>query len=162
MVPWKGLEYGIKAIKHIEGKYLIFGEGPDKERLKEMARKEGVWDKVLFFGKIPHEKVQLYLRCCDVLLVPSTYEPFGIVILDGFAAGVPVVASNVGGIPELLREEQMFECYNVDEIVDRIHYCLEHRDKIARIQTKKLEEYKWSRIAKKLLQIYEEFLGWRA
>lgn len=158
LVPWKGLEYGIKAIKNMDAKYIIFGEGPDKRRLDELAKYEGVSHKVKFFGKIPHEKVQLYLNSCDVLLVPSVYEPFGISILDGFAAGIPVVGSNIGGIPDMLDEQQLFRNRNVDDIVDKINYAINNKNKIVSNQTEKLDKYSWKKIAIDLQREYELIL----
>lgn len=160
LVPWKGIEYGIKALKGISsaGKYIIFGGGPDKQRLVEITNKEGLSDKVIFFGKIPHEKVQLYLSNCDILLVPSVYEPFGISILDGFAAGIPVVGSNAGGIPELIDEQQLFKSKSVEDIVDKITYAINNKNKIVAEQREKLNKYLWHRIAGELQQKYELML----
>lgn len=157
LVPWKGIEYGIKAIKDssLEAKYIIFGEGPDKQRLVEITKKEGASDKVIFFGKVPHEKVQLYLSNCDILLVPSVYEPFGISILDGFAAGIPVIGSSIGGIPELVDKQQLFESGNVKDMVNKINLALQNKNRIAVEQTKKLDTYLWQRIAENLQKEYE-------
>jgi len=155
LVYWKGIEYGIKAMKYIDGNYIIFGDGPDKQRLQEIARNEGVSDKVVFFGKVPHERVQLYLRNCDVHLAPSIYEPFGISILDGFAAEIPVLGSNIGGIPELIDRPQLFEAKNVEDIVTKINYALENKKAIVSRQTKKIEDYLWPKIARDLQTEYE-------
>jgi 1,4-alpha-glucan branching enzyme len=157
LVPWKGLEYGIRAIKSMypEATYIIFGEGPDKHRLKEITKREGMGDNVIFFGKIPHEKVQLYLSNCDILLVPSVYEPFGIGILDGFAAGIPVVGSRIGGIPELIDNQQLFDSGNLEDMVNKINLAIQNKNRIVAEQRKKLDKYQWQRIAENLQKEYE-------
>lgn len=166
LVPWKGIENVIWAMKHMEiGTYVIFGDGPDRGRLEKFARERGVMDRVEFFGKVPHEKVQLYLSLCDLLVVPSLYEPFGISILDGFAARIPVVGSNVGGIPGLVDDEYLFDVESPASVLRPLRLILlnlmiyDSKDKkMIRTQTRKLKNYEWPKIAKRMEEVYEEIV----
>jgi glycosyltransferase involved in cell wall biosynthesis len=148
LVSWKGVEFGIKGMKHINGSYIVIGDGPERGKLEKLAKDEGVAHKVVFLGRLPHEEVQLYLRCCDVMLVTSLYEPFGISILDGFASGVPVVGSRAGGIIELVEPELLFESRNIDDLVKKINWALENRSAMVERQNEKLQRYLWKNIAR--------------
>ncbi len=155
LIPWKGIDTIISAIKDIDVRYIIIGDGPWRTHLETLAKKEHVTDKVTFFGKIPHEKVQQYIKSCDLLIVPSLYEPFGIAILDGFAAGIPTIASNTGGIPELVNSNCLFKHNNTKEIKEKIKYALENKQQIMEKQNKKLNKYSWKKIAEKTQKAYE-------
>ncbi len=156
LVPWKGIENMIKTIKHIDAKYIIFGDGPYKKHLEDIAEKYNVSEKVTFYGKLPAEKIQLYIRTCDILIVPSTYEPFGIIILEGFAANTPVIASNTGGIPELISSNNLFNQNNPREIKEKIRYTQKNKAKIIETQNRKLKNYSWKNISEKTQVIYEK------
>jgi L-malate glycosyltransferase len=82
---------------------LVFiGDGPERGSTQQLAGEEGVDDRVLYLGK--QESVAEILACADLFLLPSDNEAFGLVALEAMACGVPVVASRVGGIPELVTE----------------------------------------------------------
>jgi L-malate glycosyltransferase len=82
---------------------LVFiGDGPERGSTQQLASEEGVDDRVLYLGK--QESVAEILACADLFLLPSDNEAFGLVALEAMACGVPVVASRVGGIPELVTE----------------------------------------------------------
>jgi L-malate glycosyltransferase len=82
---------------------LVFiGDGPERGSTQQLAADEGVADRVLYLGK--QESVAEILACADLFLLPSDNEAFGLVALEAMACGVPVVASRVGGIPELVTE----------------------------------------------------------
>ncbi len=155
LVPWKGIDNTIKAMTGINAKYIIFGDGPYRQQLEELTKKEHVSEKVTFFGKIPHEKVQQYIKSCDILLVPSLYEPFGITILEGFAAKIPVIASKTGGIPELIDNDCLLEHSTTKEIKEKIKYALENKKRIIETQNKKQKKYSWKEIAEKTQITYD-------
>jgi len=105
--PKKGLRFLLEAIalleKEAEGpvcQVLIVGEGPAEERLRVMAQQLGIASRVIFAG-VRRDIPQL-LPLLDVFVLPSLYEGFGIAILEAMAAGRPVVATTVGGIPEFV------------------------------------------------------------
>lgn len=79
---------------------VLIGDGPERGRAQELAAAEGVGDDVLFLGK--QESVAELLACADLFLLPSQLEAFGLVALEAMACGVPVVGSNVGGVPEVV------------------------------------------------------------
>lgn len=85
--------------KKVKAKLLLIGVGPEREKVELLVRKLGLEDRVFFLGKIR----QLYqiLCVCDLFILPSSQESFGLAALEAMAAGLPVISSNAGGIPEV-------------------------------------------------------------
>ena len=79
---------------------LLVGDGPERVRAQQQAEADGVSNRVHFLGK--QNSVAELLACSDLFLLPSESEAFGLVALEAMACGVPVVATRVGGIPEVL------------------------------------------------------------
>lgn len=80
-------------------KLLLVGDGPDRMACEALAREKGIHHEVRFLGK--QEPVEEILSIADVFLMPSASETFGLAALEAMACGVPVVSSNIGGLPEL-------------------------------------------------------------
>ena len=78
---------------------LMVGDGPDRAKAESRCRELGVSEHVVFLGKVKNPIEPLLIS--DMLLLPSETESFGLVALEAMAAGVPVVSSNVGGLPEV-------------------------------------------------------------
>ncbi|MEM2914020.1 MAG: glycosyltransferase family 4 protein, partial [Candidatus Bathyarchaeia archaeon] len=111
LVPQKGVEYLIQAVpsiarNHPETKFIIVGDGWSKAYLEGLAASTGHNDKIRFVGFVSDSDMTDLTMCADVLVIPSVYEPFGIVALEGMAAGVPVVATNVGGLAEIIDHDK--------------------------------------------------------
>src|SRR5699024_2682769 len=87
------LEHGIDA------KLLLVGDGPDRNRAEQRCRDLGICDDVRFLGK--QERVEEVLSIADLFLIPSGPETFGMAALEAMGCGVPVVSSNIGGLPEV-------------------------------------------------------------
>jgi len=103
LVPWKGVREIIDAMQivkdaGIEARLLVVGDGPERESLEEYA--EG--KEVLFAGVLPHNVVMAYMKAADSFVLNSAYEGFSHLLLESQALGVPTIASNVGGNPELI------------------------------------------------------------
>jgi len=101
----KGINYLLIAMKIILTKYPdakleIVGEGSELDGLKLLAQKLGISNSVIFFGKLANP-IPNYRRM-DVFVLPSVLEGFGIVLLEAMAAGIPIVATNVHGIKEVV------------------------------------------------------------
>ena len=81
---------------------LLVGDGPDRVPTEHLARELGVYDEVRFLGK--QEPIEEILSIADVFIMPSGSETFGLAALEAMACGVPVVASDIGGLPELVED----------------------------------------------------------
>ena len=111
LVPQKGIEYFIRAIpiiakRYPEAKFIIVGEGWSRDLLEAEARASGQGRKIQFTGFASDQEVINLMTSADALVVPSVYEPFGIVALEGMATGVPVVASKVDGLAEVIEHDR--------------------------------------------------------
>ncbi len=84
----------------IPSRLLLVGEGPDLSKIHHKVNELGLSDRVVFLGK--QDEVAQMLSLADLMLLPSEKESFGLVALEAMACGVPTVASNAGGIPELI------------------------------------------------------------
>lgn len=105
LAPQKGIRYFIKAaalLKEQQIIFLIIGDGPLREELKAEVETLGLKDRVFFTGH--RSNIEEILPCLDVLVLPSVTEGLPLVILEAMAAGCPVVATKVGGIPEVVND----------------------------------------------------------
>ncbi|HET6762991.1 MAG TPA: N-acetyl-alpha-D-glucosaminyl L-malate synthase BshA [Longimicrobiaceae bacterium] len=89
-----------RAVQQVPARLVFIGDGPDRPEAVDEAERLGVADRVVFLGK--QDSVAELLSCADLLLLPSQPETFGLVALEAMACGVPVVASDVGGIREVV------------------------------------------------------------
>lgn len=90
-----------------EVKFLILGIGPDESMLRKLAYENGVADRVQFLGQVLHEEMPKYLKVSDVFIRPSRSEGLGNSFLEAMAAGIPVIATPVGGIPDFLFDPEV-------------------------------------------------------
>jgi N-acetyl-alpha-D-glucosaminyl L-malate synthase BshA len=104
--PVKRIEDVVEVFARIREKVparLVFvGDGPERPRAVQRAEALGVRDDVAFLGK--HASVEVLLACADLFLLPSESESFGLAALEAMASGAPVVASNAGGLPEVIEQ----------------------------------------------------------
>lgn len=85
--------------KHVPSKLLFVGDGPERPAAESLARELGVYDETRFVGR--QEQIEEVLAISDLFILPSDYESFGLAALEAMAAGVPVISSNAGGLPEV-------------------------------------------------------------
>ena len=103
----KGLPILLEAVAKIEGATLdIAGDGPDRHMLEDKARSLGVSDRVAFLGYQSQQQVRELLKRTDVFALSSFAEGVPVVLMEAMAAGIPVVATRIAGIPELVRDEE--------------------------------------------------------
>lgn len=83
----------------IDAKLLLVGDGPDRQRAEKRCRELGICDHVRFLGK--QDQVEEVLSIADLFLIPSGAETFGLAALEAMSCSVPVISSNIGGLPEV-------------------------------------------------------------
>lgn len=88
--------------KKVPSRLVLVGDGPERPRTLQHASDLGLRDDVVFLGK--HATVEELLSCADLFLLPSASESFGLAALEAIACGAPVVASRVGGLPEVIED----------------------------------------------------------
>lgn len=104
LVLSRGVEETIRALSYLPEhiKLLIAGNGDDREKLEAIALHSGVSERVTFIGHVDHAELPTYYKVSDIFVRPSVIEGFGVAFVEAFAAGIPVVATPVGGIPDFL------------------------------------------------------------
>ena len=103
LTGWKGVDGLIQMLPELPDLGLVVvGDGPLRDDLIAQAQRLGVDDRVSFAGAVPKEQVPAYLRACDAFVLNSTYEGLPHVLLEAMAAGLPVIATAVGGSKEII------------------------------------------------------------
>jgi glycogen(starch) synthase len=168
LVPQKGIEYFIRAIPRIakrypEAKFVIVGEGWSRDILEAEAHASGHGRKIQFTGFASDQEVINLMTSADVLVVPSIYEPFGIVALEGMATGVPVVASKVGGLSEVIEHDRtglFVYPKNPESIawgIDKVLSDPDHAKWLTENAKEKLHKaYSWEAVAMKTVDVYRK------
>ncbi|MCK6508861.1 N-acetyl-alpha-D-glucosaminyl L-malate synthase BshA [Myxococcota bacterium] len=87
----------------LPSRLLLIGEGPERRNAAEQIEQRGLQDRVCFLGK--REDIVQYLQQCDLMLMPSETESFGLAALEAMSCGLPVIASDVGGLSELIEHQ---------------------------------------------------------
>jgi glycosyltransferase involved in cell wall biosynthesis len=99
------LQAFVEVHKRMPGVRLVFlGDGEDRGALFRLARRLGIEDAVRWIPGCPHERIPAFLRCLDAFVLPSLRENQPLALLEAMAAGIPVVATDVGGVGEIIRD----------------------------------------------------------
>jgi N-acetyl-alpha-D-glucosaminyl L-malate synthase BshA len=93
-----------RVVREVPAVLLMVGEGPERASAQALARRLGVADRVRFLGR--HDRIEEIMLLADVFLLPSELESFGLSALEAMAAGVPVVGSDAGGLPEVVKHAE--------------------------------------------------------
>ncbi len=154
-----------KILQRANAKFVIVGNGYMKDQLSNLVRAMGLSHKVLFTGFVDEESLRKLQICADASVVPSLFEPFGIVALEAMAAKSPVVVSDSGGLSELVQHDlNGVKVYpnNADSLawgISRVLTDSGYADWIRNNAFKTVQEkYDWNRIAQQTRSIYENVL----
>jgi glycosyltransferase involved in cell wall biosynthesis len=105
LVPWKRVDQALEAVGKTPGLGLVVvGDGPERAGLERIAGSLGLADRVWFAGACSHVETLALMAACDLFVLNSTYEGLPHVVLEAMALGLPVVATAVGGTPEVVRD----------------------------------------------------------
>src|SRR5688572_22197516 len=96
------LEIFEKTVAVVKSRLIMIGDGPDRSRAEAWCRQHRIHDRVFFLGNVPN--LEEILGACDLFLLPSETESFGMAALEAMASEVPVIASRAGGLPEVVSD----------------------------------------------------------
>ncbi len=165
----KGLGYLIEAMPEVlakfpQAKLILIGEGPERKNLESQIAKLGLQDRVELKGKLTNRAIPEELQKAEVFVLPSLSEGLGISILEAQACGVPIIASKVGGILDIIEDRKtgiLIEPENPGQItqaVIEIFFQPEFAQELIQNAKDGLEKYDWQNIAQKINRIYQELL----
>lgn len=154
-----------KVLEKVDAKFIVVGNGYMKKSLSNLVEGMGLADKVVFTGFVDDETLRKLQICADVSVVPSLFEPFGIVALEAMAAKTPVVVSDTGGLAEIVEhdvtgvkvypEDPDSLAWGIQKVLLDKDYAEKIRDNAyKRVQQK----YNWNRISRKTKAIYRSVL----
>ena len=171
-----GIEYLIRAIKELENtldienykkiRLLIYGKGELKNKLEALTKELQIEDKVIFKGYISNEDVPKALNEMDIFVVPSINESFGVAAVEAMACEIPVIASSVGGLKEVIVDKEtgyLVPKKDHKEIAKYLKKLI--LDKNLRTplgengRKRVLENYNWDSNVKYMIKIYEEIIN---
>jgi glycosyltransferase involved in cell wall biosynthesis len=171
LVYEKGVQNLIGAMPKIlenyhDSKLVICGRGGMMDELKQEAHNLGIDEKVYFVGYCDAAKVQKMYINADIAVFPSTYEPFGIVALEGMLSGTPTVVSDVGGLNEIVEHGVTgMKSYagNSNSIADSVLALLYDQELCNKVSKNAIEvvkeKYNWNVIAQATFKTYEKAIS---
>jgi glycosyltransferase involved in cell wall biosynthesis len=163
LVGTKGIPHLLRAMKSIDSKLVVCGGGPDLKKLEKMAARFGIADKVAFPGRVlEEEKLRLFSNCI-LFVLPSIYESYGIAAAEAMSYGKAVVASDVGGLPEVVGDGGVLaRPRDPKDLAEKINTLLgdrETRMAMGKRAAELAKEYTWNRSASMVEAVYLEVSG---
>ena len=169
-VSQKGFDVLLQAMKALAARgqshdLVLAGHGTEHEALKSLAGELGLEQSVFFPGRVDHAMAMRLFAGCSVFVLPSRHEPFGIVNLEAMVVGKPIVATRVGGVPEIVVDERnglLVPPENPEALADALGKLL--RDEALRARLGEngramAQGFTWPRIADEYMKIYEAIIG---
>ena len=171
MVRQKGFDVLIRAMELLwkqkgwEGDLILAGDGPERGLLEDLVNQLGLNSKVIFTGPADRTRAAALFKGCELFVMPSRHEPFGIVCLEAMASNRPVVASSVGGVPEFVAHGESGWLVPPEDpraLCDGISRVLE--DESLRLQIERggllqAQLHDWTLVVNQYEQVYKELLS---
>jgi glycogen synthase len=161
LVAQKGVETLVEAaaLMRTPGvQVLVVGDGPRRRALEAAIRRHGLADNVRITGFRPHREIPAILRHADVFCLPSRYEELGSVLLEAMQAGLPIVASDVGGIPDALgaagRLVPPADAAALAAALDALLSDPSEATRLGRLAREHVRAWDWDRLAPQVLDVY--------
>jgi glycosyltransferase involved in cell wall biosynthesis len=145
---------------------LIFvGDGEEKSRLETRAKELGIDEKVFLLGRVEYNLIPTFMHYADILILPSIEEGVGRVLLEAMSLNLPIVASNVGGIPLVIdnnKDGLLFEVGEIESLKEKVLFLLNDaafsKEMTIVAHQKFLENYEYEVSMKKFLNMYKSIL----
>ena len=163
LIPEKGLDLLLEVFENLDESYhlQVIGQGELEKVYKDKCLNSSLKNRVKFLGYVPNEKLSDVLKKTHALILPSRREPFGVVCIEAIASGVPVVCSNVMGLPEAVCDGENGIVVNNFEIsswlsaIQRVCTEEKFRDEIYQKASYYHDKWKWSSRLGELENIYQ-------
>ena len=173
LVYEKGFQLALEAmpklIADVPGtRFLVAGSGTHEQELKKQAEDLGLMDHGTFLGWIGDDVLHSLYRIADVCVVPSLYEPFGLVALEAMASDCPCIVADTGGLREVVPHDEAglrFRARDPEalgEMVERVLTDAELRNRLVAEGSEHILRFDWADVAVRTAAVYDELIGARA
>lgn len=171
LIPRKGFQFLIRALPQIVEKAThdfeieVVGDGPYQAELLTLAENLGVTAYIRFTGSVPYAELPEKYRHADIFILPSLAEGMPLVVLEAMGTGLPIVASRVQGIDELVAPEvngALFQAGDVDGLAHALVKLINagaRRIEMGKASIERVKPYDWKHIADAYLTLYTDILG---
>ena len=174
LVYEKGFQLALEALKPIIEKlgnvrFLVAGSGTHEQELKAQAAQLGLLDHGTFLGWIGDDVLHSLYRIADLCVVPSLYEPFGLVALEAMASGCPCIVADTGGLREVVPAGERVglrfnggDAEHLGVMIERMLTDDELRERLVAEASEHVLSFDWADVAQQTLAVYEGLIGARA
>jgi glycosyltransferase involved in cell wall biosynthesis len=169
LFPKNGVEYFVRALpriaRDVDVDAVVVGDGPERARLDRLAAELGVDGRIRFLGSKPHVEMPGIFSSAEIAVIPSLMEASSVAALEAMACGIPVAASRVGGLPEIIDESvgTLFEPGNPDSLAEAVVRALNDRAGLVRkrdaARRRVVDRFSLGRLVDRHLEIYHDLLG---
>jgi glycosyltransferase involved in cell wall biosynthesis len=169
LIPLKNVDKVLMSVARLVNKhkieYTVVGRGPEREKLKTLAKKLNIENHVNFIEYVPHEQIADEMYKHDIFIMPSYVETFGRVYFEAMAMGIPIICAKDSGIHGYYKEMQegvTVVHHNIDDITDKLEKLIinkELRLNIGQQGQALVKNYTWDNITRKLNTIYWEAIN---
>jgi glycosyltransferase involved in cell wall biosynthesis len=169
--PEKGVDFLIKSFSKISNKFnniklIIIGEGSEKKSLESLTKRLNLSEKINFLGKVNHSKIINFYKNSTLIIVPSIWpEPFGLIGPEAMSVGRPLIATNLGGIPEWLMDKKtgyLVKPKDINSLAGKIIKLLSNKEIINKMgiegRKKAINSFSIKIYVKKIETIYNLYL----
>jgi glycogen(starch) synthase len=167
LTPQKGFDNLIRSFPKImkempEARLMIIGGGYMMNELEELTRRSSIEDRVVFTGFVSDRDLVAGMKAADLMVIPSRFEPFGMVALEGMAAGVPLVVAGIEGLSEIVTkgvDGLYIDQSDIDDISQVVVKALSDGELMKRLAAnakKKIRRFGWDAIARKTMITYRK------
>jgi L-malate glycosyltransferase len=159
----------VKQLKNQDLKLLIVGDGTEKDNLQSLCTELGISRKVEFVGHKENNEVVNYINQMDIVCVPSLSEGFGVCAIEAFACGRPVIASNTGGLTEIVKDGYngyLVEPSSIEDLENKLRLMITEKDKLMEMSINAYKtavvDYSWDKNAEEMWKAYSNFIALNA
>lgn len=162
LVRLKGLDTLIRAMQHTDCQLRICGEGPERRSLERLSHRLGLTDRIDFMGWVSEEEKSRLLCECRMFVIPSVFEAYGMVAAEAMSYGKPVIASDVGGLPEVVGEAGVLVPPQDEkawaEAINSLDTDHERRRRLGAAARERMRGFTWDGIAERTDKMYRELV----